>query len=120
MIGSWFPAFLFVAAALGLGGILVLLARILGPRRSDPVKDSPYECGEAPWTDARDPFPVKFYLVGVLFLLFDLETVFLIPWGVQGGAMGWEGVAAGALFAGVLGLGLAYAWGKGVLDWGRE
>ena len=63
---------------------------------------------------------MKFYLVGVLFLLFDLETVLLIPWGVLGREMGWEGVISGAIFLGVLATGLAYAWGKGVLDWGTE
>ena len=96
------------------------MARLLGPRRPEAAKEATYECGITPFHDARERFPVKFYLVGVLFLLFDLETVLLVPWGALGADMGWDGVAAGALFMGVLAVGLAYAWGKGVLDWGKD
>lgn len=117
MYGGWLPAALMVVLALGLGGAILLLAHLLGPRRPTPAKASTYECGVPLFQDAREPFPVKFYLVGVLFLLFDLETLFLLPWGVLGAGMGWSGVLAGAVFLGVLGAGLAYAWGKGVLDW---
>ena len=120
MYGGWLPALLLLALSVALGVGMILLARLMGPRRREAAKEATYECGETPFSDAREPFPVKFYLVGVLFLLFDLETVFLVPWGVQGGAMGWPGLAAGALFLGVLALGLAYAWGRGVLDWSRD
>lgn len=120
MFGGWLPTVLLLLATVALGATMVLLSKLLGPRRPEGAKAQAYECGETPFSDAREPFPVKFYLVGVLFLLFDLETVFLIPWGVQGGAMGWEGFAAGALFLAVLGAGLAYAWNKGVLDWSKD
>ena len=119
MYEGWLAAGIMVLASLALGGTILLLARFLGPRRSDAQKDAAYECGETPFSDARQPFDVKFYLVGVLFLLFDLETVLLIPWGVLGREMGWGGVDSGAIFLGVLATGLAYAWGNGVLDWGN-
>ena len=120
MYGGWLAALVMVLASLALGGTMVLLARFIGPRRRDAQKEAAYECGETPFSDARQPFDVKFYLVGVLFLLFDLETVLLVPWGVLGRELGWEGVASGAVFLGVLAAGLAYAWGKGVLDWGAD
>ena len=120
MYGGWLPAFLMLMVPVGLGGTMVLLSILMGPRRPEAAKSSTYECGIAPFQDARERFPVKFYLVGVLFLLFDLETVLLVPWGALGADMGWEGVAAGAVFLGVLAVGLAYAWGKGVLDWGND
>lgn len=120
MFGGWLPAAILLLATVALGGTLVALAVLLGPRRPSAEKASTYECGVPLFQDAREPFDVKFYLVGVLFLLFDLETVFLIPWGVQGGDLGWEGVLAGAVFLGVLAVGLVYAWGNGVLDWSGE
>ena len=120
MYGGWLPAALMVLAALGVGAAMLAMASLLGPRRADAAKAAPYECGVPLFQDARERFPVKFYLVGVLFLLFDLETLFLIPWAVTGRELGWSGVLAGALFLGVLGAGLAYAWGRGVLDWSRE
>lgn len=120
MYGGWLPALLLLLAAAGLGGSMLLLSRLLGPRRPEAEKASAYECGMTPFGDARERFPVKFYLVGVLFLLFDLETLLLAPWGSLGAEMGWDGLAAGALFVGVLAVGLAYAWGKGVLDWGKD
>ena len=118
--GGWLAALVILLASLALGGTMIFLAKFIGPSRKDAQKDATYECGETPFSDAREPFDVKFYLVGVLFLLFDLETVLLLPWGVLGREMGWEGVISGAIFLGVLAAGLGYAWGKGVLDWGRE
>lgn len=118
--GGWFPALLLVMVAVAVGGTMLLLAQILGPRRPTAAKAATYECGMPLFQDARERFDVKFYLVGVLFLLFDLETVFLIPWGSLGSELGWSGVLSGALFLGVLGAGLVYAIGKGVLDWSAD
>lgn len=114
--GGWAAAAILLLAAAGMGLGLLLLASLLGPRRPRPGKGATYECGATPVGDARERFPVRFYLVGVLFLLFDLETVLLVPWGVAARGLGWRGFASGAAFIAVLALGLAYAWNRGVLD----
>ena len=118
--GGWLPAGILLVLTAVVGSTMVGLSALFGPRRPSADKSGTYECGMPLFQDAREPFSVKFYLVGVLFLLFDLETVFLIPWGVLGRGMGWSGFAAGAAFLAVLGAGLAYAWSRGVLDWDRE
>ena len=120
MFGGWLPAGILFVLAVVLGTSLAAMASLLGPRRPGAAKASAYECGMTPFGDAREPFPAKFYLVGVLFLLFDLETLLLIPWGIAAKGAGWEALGVGVLFLGILGVGLAYAWGAGVLDWTRD
>jgi NADH-quinone oxidoreductase subunit A len=117
---TYFP----VAAALLLCGLLaallVGLATILGPRRPSAVKSSPFECGSEPIGSAHDRFGVKFYLIAVLFIVFDIEAVFIYPWAVLIKELGWAGYTTMAVFAFTLVIGLAYVWKKGALDWARE
>jgi NADH-quinone oxidoreductase subunit A len=117
---TYFP----VAAALLLCGLLaallVGLATILGPRRPSAIKASPFECGSEPIGSARDRFGVKFYLIALLFIVFDIEAVFIYPWAVLLKELGWAGYTTMAVFAFTLVIGLAYVWKKGALDWARE
>ncbi|MBI4577366.1 MAG: NADH-quinone oxidoreductase subunit A [Planctomycetes bacterium] len=100
--------------------VLLGLSTLLGPRRGGrPVKVETYECGVPVLAPSRGAVHVKFYLVAILFVLFDVETVFLLPWAVSYRRMGAAGVAEMMVFLAVLGLGLAWAWRKGVLDWNR-
>jgi NADH-quinone oxidoreductase subunit A len=117
---SYFPvaaAFLFCGL---LAALLVGLATILGPRRPSAVKSSPFECGSEPIGSAHDRFGVKFYLIALLFIVFDIEAVFIYPWAVLLRELGWAGYTTMAVFAFTLVIGLAYVWKKGALDWARE
>lgn len=102
-----------------VGMIVVLMAAplLLAKVTRNPAKGTPYECGVAPIGSARARFSVHFYLVAVLFILFDIEAVFLFPWAVSVQTLGPIGFSGAVVFVAVLGLGLAYAWRKGVLDW---
>ncbi len=119
----YFPiaAVLLVALILSIG--MLALAGLLGPRRFSLVKGAPFECGSVPIGSARERFSVKFYVVAILFIVFDIEAVFLYPWAVlllpsEGYAgLGWPGFVAMAIFAATLLAGLAYVWKKGVIDW---
>ena len=91
--------------------------RLLAPRRPDPSKLAPYECGAPPLGSAHTRFPIKFYLVAVLFLLFDIEVVFLFPWSVLCRKLGWIGMVQMLLFLGILEIALLYVWRKGALEW---
>jgi NADH-quinone oxidoreductase subunit A len=101
------------AAALGF----VVISHILNPRRPTPQKEMPYESGMIPLGDTRERFSVKFYLVAISFIVFDLEAVFLIPWAVSMRELGWGAFGAVSLFVVVLTVGLVYEWKKGGLDW---
>jgi len=101
------------AAALGF----VVISHILNPRRPTPQKEMPYESGMIPLGDTRARFSVKFYMVAISFIVFDLEAVFLIPWAVEMRALGWGPFLAVTLFVIVLAVGLIYEWKKGGLEW---
>ena len=107
---------LAVLATLFAGGNIVL-SRILGPRRPNPEKLSPYECGMAPVGTARERFSVKFYLVAMFFIIFDMEIVFLYPWAVVFQQLKLFGLAAMGTFFLILSVGYFYAWKKGGLEW---
>ena len=117
---TYFP----LAAAFALAGILALvlvgLAALLGPRRPSAVKAAPFECGSDPIGSARERFGVKFYLIALLFIVFDVEAVFVYPWAVLLKDLGWAGYIEMAIFAFTLVVGLAYVWKKGALDWELE
>jgi NADH-quinone oxidoreductase subunit A len=117
---TYFPLAVVFALAGILAATLVGLATLLGPRRPTAVKASPFECGSEPIGSAHDRFGVKFYLVALLFIVFDIEAVFIYPWAVLLHELGWSGYATMALFAFTLVVGLAYVWRKGALDWQRE
>jgi len=114
---SYFPLALVFGTALALGLALVGLATLLGPRRPSRVKLAPFECGSDPIGDARERFGVKFYVIALLFVVFDIEAVFIYPWAVLVRELGWAGFATMAVFAATLLAGLAYVWKKGALQW---
>ena len=114
---AYFPLALVFGLAVVLALVLVGLASVLGPRRPSSVKLSPFECGSDPIGDARQRFGVRFYVIALLFVVFDIEAVFIYPWAVQVKELGWTGYATMAVFAGTLVAGLAYVWKKGALDW---
>jgi NADH-quinone oxidoreductase subunit A len=107
---------LFVVALL-TAGMFLMVSYVLGPRRRTTAKDAPYESGVEPLGDTRQRFSVKFYLVAVLFIVFDVEVVFLYPWAVVFRKLGLLGLVEALIFLGVLCIGLMYAWRKGALDW---
>ena len=117
MVGSYVPLLiLFAASAVAALGF-VAISSILNPRRPTPQKDMPYESGMIPLGDTRARFSVKFYVVAISFIVFDLETVFLIPWAVEVKELGWSAFVAMTLFVAVLAIGLLYEWKKGGLEW---
>ena len=118
---SYLPILLFLAVALGLSAAFVFLpmvaARFTGAAKPYPEKLTEYECGFPAFEDSRSQFDVRFYLVAILFIIFDLEAAFLFPWAVTLDETGWVGWGAMMVFLAELGLGLAYAWKKGALEW---
>jgi len=107
----------FMVVIVVVGVALLLLSEVLGPRRKDPEKETIYECGVPLLDDAREPFTVKFYLVAILFILFDIETVFLLPYAVVYKQLGVVGLVEMGAFLFVLTGGLAYLWKRGALEW---
>lgn len=105
-------------AGLGIGG--VVMSRVFGPKRPTPEKAAPYECGVPPVGDARERQSVKFYLVAMMFLLFDIEVAFIYPWVLALRDIGWAGYLAMFVFLAPQALAFVYEWRKGVLDWGKE
>ena len=118
---GYLPILLFLAVALGLSAAFVVLpmlvARLTGAHRPDAQKLSEYECGFPAFEDSRSQFDVRFYLIAILFIVFDLETAFLFPWAVSLEETGWAGWIAMMIFLAELAFGLAYAWKKGALEW---
>ena len=116
-LDQYLPVLLFilVGSLVGIGPLV--LGYILGPNRPDEAKNSPYECGFEAFEDARMKFDVRYYLVAILFILFDLELAFLLPWAVALGDVGLAGFVAVLIFLAVLVVGFAYEWKKGALDW---
>ncbi len=116
-LSAYFPVFLFLVIGVGVGLALMSLGKLLGPNKPDSEKDSPYECGFPAFEDARMKFDVRYYLIAILFIIFDLETAFLFPWGVALKDIGWPGFAAMMVFVLEFVLGFAYIWKKGGFDW---
>lgn len=117
MLANYFAVLVFIGVALAIGIVALSIGVILGPRKPDKAKLSPYECGFDAFDDARMPFDVRFYLVAILFIIFDLETAFLIPWAVVLRKIGWMGFTAMMIFLGILIVGFVYEWKKGALEW---
>jgi len=111
------PIVLFLAVAIGFAFVTLLPSRLLQTTRYNKVKLEPYECGIEPTTDARDRYSVRYYLVAMLFVIFDVETVFLIPWAVMIDELALFGLIEMIIFLAILVTGYAYAWKKGALDW---
>jgi NADH-quinone oxidoreductase subunit A len=114
---NYLPILIFLAIALGLAGLILLASYIVARQRPDSEKLSPYECGFEPFEDSRGRFDVRFYLVAILFIIFDLEVAFLFPWAVSLGNIGLFGFWSMMIFLGVLTIGFIYEWKKGALEW---
>jgi NADH-quinone oxidoreductase subunit A len=117
VLAQYWPVLLFIAVAVGLGIALLVIGMLAGPKRPDAEKLAPYECGFEAFEDARMKFDVRYYLVAILFILFDLEIAFLFPWAVALREIGTAGFLAMMLFLGILVVGFVYEWKKGALDW---
>jgi NADH-quinone oxidoreductase subunit A len=114
---EYLPILLFLGIAGGLAAVILLASYVLARQRPDAEKLSPYECGFEPFEDARGRFDVRFYLVAILFIIFDLEVAFLFPWAVSLGKIGLLGFWSMMIFLGVLTIGFIYEWKKGALEW---
>jgi len=114
---QYLPVLLFILVGLAIGVAPQVIGFILGPNRPDPAKNSPYECGFDAFEDARMKFDVRYYLIAILFILFDLEIAFLFPWAVALKEIGFIGFVDMMIFLAILVLGFAYMWIKGALDW---
>ena len=117
MLAHYFSILVFLGVGIAIGLLALLMGWMLGPRRPNKAKLSPYECGFEAFEDARLPFDVRFYLVAILFILFDLETAFLFPWAVVLRHIGWMGFWAMMLFLFILTVGFVYEWKRGALEW---
>ena len=117
LLREYLPIVIFLGLAIALGAILVLAAVIVAVRNPDPEKVSAYECGFNAFDDARMKFDVRFYLVSILFIIFDLEVAFLFPWAVAFKDLNMVGFWSMMVFLGVLTIGFAYEWKKGALEW---
>ena len=116
-LADYLPIALFFLIAGAIGGAMAAAAWLLAPQRPDPEKLSAYECGFAPFDDARGRFDVRFYLVAILFIIFDLEVAFLFPWAVSFSEIGLYGFWSMVVFLGLLTIGFVYEWKKGALEW---
>ena len=117
MLAEYFPILLFILVGLGVGAGPLVLGKLLAPNRPDPEKLSPYECGFEAFEDARMKFDVRYYLVAILFILFDLEIAFLFPWAIVLQQIGWFGMVAMMIFLGILVVRFIYESKKGALEW---
>ncbi|MCF6318647.1 MAG: NADH-quinone oxidoreductase subunit A [Proteobacteria bacterium] len=117
MLAEYFPVLMFIGVAVGLGLLLLSVGFILGPRSPNDEKESAYECGFEAFDDGHMKFDVRFYLVAILFIIFDLEIAFLFPWAVILGDLGGFGLVTMFLFLFILVIGFIYEWKKGALDW---
>lgn len=117
MLNTYFPLLVLFFLVAGFVVTMLALAILLGPKRHSAIKDEPFECGTIATGDASQRMSVKFYLVAMIFILFDIEIVFMYPWAVNAVALGWSGFWAMMSFLSVVVLGLVYVWRRGVLDW---
>ena len=117
LLQDYLPLVIFIAVAIGLGGALLIAPFLVAYKQPDPEKLSAYECGFNAFDDARMKFDVRFYLVAILFIIFDLEVTFLFPWAVAFGKLGAYGFWSMMAFLAVLTVGFIYEWKKGALEW---
>jgi len=116
-LANYFPVLLFILVGIGVGLVPIVLGKVLAPSKPYSEKVSPYECGFEAFEDARMQFDVRYYLVAILFILFDLEIAFLFPWAVVLKEIGLFGFVAMLVFLGILVVGFIYEWMKGALEW---
>jgi NADH-quinone oxidoreductase subunit A len=117
MLSDYLPIVLLFAIAGAMVLLILILSSVLGPKNVTETKVTPFEGGSEPFGDTRRRFPVKFYVVAILFILFDVEAIFVVPWAVLFQELGVVGFIEMLVFIGILGVGLAYVWRKGALEW---
>ena len=117
---AWLPIIIMIAMGAGFAMVNIGLGKLVAPQRPTPEKEAPYECGMPPVGDARERQSVKFYLVAMIFLLFDIEVAFLYPWALALRSLGWSGYFQVLLFTAVLFAGYVFVWKKGALDWSQR
>jgi NADH-quinone oxidoreductase subunit A len=117
MLAEYLPVLVFLSVGFAMAVIMLLLGAMMAPRRPDAAKDSPFECGFEAFEDARMKFDVRYYLVAILFIIFDLEIAFLFPWAVVLDKIGLFGLIAMGIFLSILIIGFIYEWKKGALEW---
>ena len=117
MLAEYLPTLLFLLVATGIGIALFIVGKVLGPSRPSVEKLSPYECGFEAFDDARMQFDIRYYLIAIQFIIFDLEIIFIVPWATVFRDLGVLGLIEMAIFVGMLLLGFIYVWKKGALEW---
>jgi NADH-quinone oxidoreductase subunit A len=117
MLRAYIPILLFVLIATGFAIFTLLFSRLVNAEKANPVKLEPYECGIEPATDARDRYSIRYYLIGMLFVIFEVETIFLYPWAVSLDRLALFGLIEMLVFLFILIVGYMYAWRKGALEW---
>lgn len=117
MLAEYLPILIFIGIAVGMTMVMVVASYVVAPQRPDSEKVSAYECGFEAFDDARSKFDVRFYLVAILFIVFDLEVAFLFPWAVSLGDIGLFGFWSMIIFLAILTIGFVYEWKKGALEW---
>ena len=117
MLAEYLPTLLFLFVATGIGIALIVIGNVLGPNRPTAEKLSPYECGFAAFEDSRMQFDIRYYLIAIQFIVFDLEIIFIIPWATVFRQLGVLGLVEMGIFVGMLLLGFIYVWKKGALEW---
>lgn len=117
MLANYLPVLIFILVGVTMGAALIAVGSVLGPRRPDSDKLSPYECGFEAFEDSRMKFDVRYYLVAILFIIFDLEIAFLFPWAVVLDQIGLFGLVAMLIFLAILTIGFVYEWRRGALEW---
>jgi NADH-quinone oxidoreductase subunit A len=117
VLDNYLPILIFLVLGAVFGAVPIAVSAIAGPYRPDEAKLSPYECGFEAFEDSRMKFDVRYYLVAILFILFDLEIAFFVPWAVVLNEIGWYGFTSMMIFLGLLVVGFIYEWKKGALEW---
>ena len=117
MLVHYLPILVLLGLSVGLAVFIIVLGNLFCPKTPNAAKNAPYECGFDHFDDARMPFDVRFFLVAILFIIFDLETAFFFPWAVSLRQIGWFGFASMMIFLAILTLGFIYEWKKGALEW---
>lgn len=117
MLNNYFPIFLFIIVSIAIGAMPIIASRLINRGEKNKAKSSAYECGFENFSDARMQFDIRFYLVAILFIIFDLEIAFLFPWAVALDDLGTSGLVAMSIFLLILIIGFIYEWKKGALNW---
>jgi len=116
-LANYFPILVFIGVAFAFGAGTLVVSHFLQPNLPDPEKLSAYECGSEPFSDARMPFPVRYYIIAMLFVIFDIEILFLYPWAIAFDKIGVIGMVEMMIFIALFVVGYVYAWKKGALEW---